>query len=75
MSDRMTLHVILERKKDGTIDVVEASTSEWKTDNAYTREVKNLDRGSTLHKAQLTVPSNTFELLAPAPSRNVIDLN
>lgn len=75
MSDRMTLHVILERKKNGDVEVAEASTQEWKTDNAYSRLIKNLDNGSTLHKAQLSIPASTFELLAPAANRNVIDLN
>lgn len=75
MSDRMTLHVILERKKNGAVEVVEASTQKWKTDNAYTRNAKNLDTGSTLHKAQLSIPASTFEILAPASHQNVIDLN
>lgn len=75
MSDRTTLHLVLERKKDGTVVVVDASTMEWKTDGSYTQAMKNLDRGSTIHKGQLSIPSNTFELLAPAANRNVIDLN
>lgn len=75
MSDRLILHIIIERDSKGGVSVVEASTSAWKTDTAYTRACKNIDSGHTLHKAQLSLPKNTFDLLAPPAERNIIDLN